>query len=85
MRARCRSSSAVKCASCAPKPETKCRCSQLSAAEVADHGAGGACRVPKGSDFRGDARTVAAAVRALGSEYGIEAVIAHDGLELTLG
>jgi phosphoribosyl 1,2-cyclic phosphodiesterase len=34
---------------------------------------------------RGDARTVAAAVRALGSEHGIEAHIAHDGLKLTIG
>jgi phosphoribosyl 1,2-cyclic phosphodiesterase len=33
---------------------------------------------------RGDARTVGAAVRSLGSEHGIEALIAHDGLELTL-
>jgi phosphoribosyl 1,2-cyclic phosphodiesterase len=32
----------------------------------------------------GDTRLVAAAVRALGSERGIEALIAHDGLELTL-
>jgi phosphoribosyl 1,2-cyclic phosphodiesterase len=33
---------------------------------------------------KGDARAVAAAVRALGSERGIEALIAHDGLELSL-
>ena len=32
---------------------------------------------------KGDARRVAAAVRVLGSEHGIEALIAHDGLELT--
>jgi phosphoribosyl 1,2-cyclic phosphodiesterase len=34
---------------------------------------------------KGDARTVAATVRALGAEHGIEARIAHDGLELDLG
>jgi phosphoribosyl 1,2-cyclic phosphodiesterase len=34
---------------------------------------------------RGDARTVAAAVRALGSEHAIEAHIAHDGIKLTIG
>jgi phosphoribosyl 1,2-cyclic phosphodiesterase len=34
---------------------------------------------------KGDARTVAAAVRALGSGRGIEALIAYDGLELTIG
>ena len=34
---------------------------------------------------RGDARTVAAAVGSLGSEQAIEALIAHDGLELRLG
>jgi phosphoribosyl 1,2-cyclic phosphodiesterase len=33
---------------------------------------------------KGDARTVAAAVRALGAEHGIEASIAHDGLELDI-
>jgi phosphoribosyl 1,2-cyclic phosphodiesterase len=34
---------------------------------------------------KGDARRIAAAVRALGCEHGIAAGIAHDGLELTLG
>ena len=34
---------------------------------------------------KGDARSIATSVRALGSEHGIEARIAHDGLELTLG
>jgi phosphoribosyl 1,2-cyclic phosphodiesterase len=34
---------------------------------------------------KGDTRTVAAAVRALGSEYGIEALIAQDGLRIALG
>jgi phosphoribosyl 1,2-cyclic phosphodiesterase len=34
---------------------------------------------------KGDARTVAAAVRALGAQHGIEASIAHDGLELVVG
>jgi phosphoribosyl 1,2-cyclic phosphodiesterase len=33
---------------------------------------------------KGDARRVAGAVRRLGSKYGIEALIAHDGLELTV-
>jgi hypothetical protein len=33
---------------------------------------------------KGDARTVAASVRALGSEHAIEALIAYDGLELSL-
>jgi phosphoribosyl 1,2-cyclic phosphodiesterase len=33
---------------------------------------------------KGDARAIASAVRALGSDYGIEALIAHDGLELSL-
>jgi phosphoribosyl 1,2-cyclic phosphodiesterase len=33
---------------------------------------------------KSDARTVAAAVRALGSAYGIEVLVAHDGLELSL-
>jgi phosphoribosyl 1,2-cyclic phosphodiesterase len=33
---------------------------------------------------KGDARTVTASVRALGAELGIEALIAHDGLELSL-
>lgn len=33
---------------------------------------------------KGDARTVAGSVGSLGSEYGIEALIAHDGLELSL-
>jgi hypothetical protein len=34
---------------------------------------------------KGDTRKVTASVRALGSERGIEALIAHDGLELTVG
>jgi hypothetical protein len=34
---------------------------------------------------RGDARTVAAAVRALCAQHGIEASIAHDGLEFAVG
>jgi phosphoribosyl 1,2-cyclic phosphodiesterase len=34
---------------------------------------------------KGDARTIAAAVGALGSEYGIEALIARDGLEIAVG
>ncbi len=33
---------------------------------------------------KGDARAVAARVRALGEERGIDVVVAHDGLELTL-
>jgi phosphoribosyl 1,2-cyclic phosphodiesterase len=33
---------------------------------------------------KGDARAVAASVRALGSEHGIEALLAYDGLELSL-
>jgi phosphoribosyl 1,2-cyclic phosphodiesterase len=33
---------------------------------------------------KGDARTIATEVRALGSDYGIEALIARDGLELSL-
>ena len=33
---------------------------------------------------KGEARRVAGAVRRLGSKYGIEALIAHDGLELTV-
>jgi phosphoribosyl 1,2-cyclic phosphodiesterase len=33
---------------------------------------------------KGDTRAVTAVVRALGSEYGIEALIAHDGLALSL-
>jgi phosphoribosyl 1,2-cyclic phosphodiesterase len=34
---------------------------------------------------KGDTRTVAATVRALGSEHGIEALIARDGFRLALG
>lgn len=33
---------------------------------------------------KGNARTIAGSVRALGSEYGIEATVAHDGLGLSL-
>jgi phosphoribosyl 1,2-cyclic phosphodiesterase len=34
---------------------------------------------------KGEAHAVAAAVRALGGEHGIEARIAHDGVELSVG
>jgi hypothetical protein len=34
---------------------------------------------------KSDARTAAAVVRALGSEHGIEALIAYDGFELDVG
>jgi hypothetical protein len=51
----------------------------------ASAGVGRAMFTHCGSEIvKGDAGTVAAAVLALGSEYGIEALIAHDGLERSL-